>query len=449
MAAGEGWALVYIILILAVINLSIGYALGVFWGRGFDHSAFIGSAMDVVADLPAALREWVTFARSRKSEVSEVAGADANPPPPPARPQPRQTDPAEAQIVVEQPQPQPSVLPDLSTASVEDCVAAFKNELERYRDELAGIDDRVRECAAAPDREAIEHCISDFREANGHYLQQQATVAGVLQQYEAQHGDGAKSSEFHQALAQQAAQIEMANTKLEELDLDADLTGSCDGLLKQTETLANAAFKVRDLTDEVAVDLSALNPDKAASPALTPWVPGVASLVDLHSALRSRWEDESLRIEPLTMAVIDTDRLQAINQQHGTNVGDRILKAVAQIVMSSIGDDDMAARFEGQKLLVMLPGAEARSATNLIERIRQRVERTSFQRSGKPLQVTVSCGVADTGKEDTPESVIKRADTALQEAKRYGRNRTFFQEGDFPAPAIPPNFTIETSVLAV
>ena len=440
--------MVYLILILAVINLSIGYALGVFWGRGFDHSAFMGSAMDVVADLLAALREWVTLARFRKSEVRDVAESDVVEAPSHVQSHAPQPDAAAVQIVVEQPQ-QPAVLPDLSTASVEDCVAAFKNELERYRDELAGIDDRVRECAAAPDREAIENCISDFREANGHYLQQQATVAGVLQQYEAQHTDGQKNTEFHQALAQQAAQIEMANTKLEELELAADLPASCDGLLQQTENLANAAFKVRDLTDEVAVELNAQNPEKTAAHALAPWVPGVTSLVELHSALRSRWEDESLRIEPLTMAVIDTDRLQAINQQHGTNVGDRILKAVAQIVMSSIGEDDMAARFEGQKLLVMLPGAEARSATNLIERIRQRVERTTFQRSGKSLQVTVSCGVADAGKEDTPESVIQRADTALQEAKRYGRNRTFFQEGDFPAPAIPPTFTIETSVLAV
>ncbi len=120
-----------------------------------------------------------------------------------------------------------------------------------------------------------------------------------------------------------------------------------------------------------------------------------------------------------TLMVIDVDHFKQVNDRHGHLLGDRALRAVADAVAASIREDDIAVRYGGEEFLVVLPGTRLATASEIGERIRQRVARSSL-----PFALTVSIGVAggEPGR-DAPEQVFDRADQALYRAKASGRDR--------------------------
>ena len=97
---------------------------------------------------------------------------------------------------------------------------------------------------------------------------------------------------------------------------------------------------------------------------------------------------------------------------------------------------------------MLFPDMPAREATGVVG-IRQQVEATQFRRDASSISVTVSCEVAESASHDTQAVLFERVEATLQEAKGYGRNRTFLHDGKFPAPVVPPVLPVETRTLAV
>ncbi len=121
-----------------------------------------------------------------------------------------------------------------------------------------------------------------------------------------------------------------------------------------------------------------------------------------------------------SLIVADIDHFKKVNDTHGHQVGDKILIQVAQIIQSSIRDTDIAARWGGEELAIYLPQATLEQTVRVAERIRIRVA------SETDPSVSVSCGVAEWNWEDdkiSVESLFYKADMALYEAKKDGRNR--------------------------
>ena len=100
------------------------------------------------------------------------------------------------------------------------------------------------------------------------------------------------------------------------------------------------------------------------------------------------------------------------------------------------------SRFQDNTFLVMFSDTDARSAANSIERFRQMIERTKFRRRETQIQFTLSGAVAELRPGDTPDGLLARLKTTLTLAKRYGRNRCFLHEGEYPSPVIPPAFAL-------
>jgi diguanylate cyclase (GGDEF)-like protein len=124
--------------------------------------------------------------------------------------------------------------------------------------------------------------------------------------------------------------------------------------------------------------------------------------------------------------MLDVDFFKKVNDTHGHQVGDEVLKAVAQIVTSSLRTGDVAARYGGEEFVTVLPGSDMEGATLVAERIRSRLEQTEIQTTKGPIQVTASFGVAAVRGPDcrgAAKDLVARADAALYEAKRNGRNR--------------------------
>lgn len=126
---------------------------------------------------------------------------------------------------------------------------------------------------------------------------------------------------------------------------------------------------------------------------------------------------------PACLIVLDIDHFKLINDRFGHAAGDRALRIVAEQLRDALRTGDLLARYGGEEFAVVLMDTNAQTGQRIAEALRQRVERTSFRCKEVPVSITLSAGVAPLYAGDTPESVFERADRALYQAKREGRNR--------------------------
>lgn len=137
--------------------------------------------------------------------------------------------------------------------------------------------------------------------------------------------------------------------------------------------------------------------------------------------------------EPLSIVLLDVDHLKPINDRHGHLAGDDVLRGAAGVVRARLRAGDLAVRYGGDELVLVLPRATGVAALELAEQRRRAVETQGFGPEGD-LRVTLSVGVAEAQDADTPASLLERADGALYAAKGAGRNRAVLAPTVDPGP---------------
>ena len=175
----------------------------------------------------------------------------------------------------------------------------------------------------------------------------------------------------------------------------------------------------------------------------------LASRATMERALSEWWRDDPGHTRPLTLGMIEIDQLSQIQEKCGGQTSNNLLLALATLLTGVTRGDDFAARCSGQRLLIMFPDTAARSATSAVERVRQTVEATQFFKGPDAVPVSLTCAVAEATETDTTESLLGRLEATLAEARGYGGNRTFLHEGRFPAPVVPPRFSLETRTVPI
>jgi two-component system, cell cycle response regulator len=142
---------------------------------------------------------------------------------------------------------------------------------------------------------------------------------------------------------------------------------------------------------------------------------------------RARLAEEHQRLtrygNPLSLAMIDVDKLKSINDRHGHLVGSEVLRAIGDVLRLHARTTDLAIRYGGDEFVVLLPETTLAEASVFAERVRAEVARLTVH----GLHPTVSIGVASLGGRDSFETdahLLKRADAAAYAAKRQGGNRT-------------------------
>lgn len=123
---------------------------------------------------------------------------------------------------------------------------------------------------------------------------------------------------------------------------------------------------------------------------------------------------------PLSMIMIDIDHFKSVNDTYGHNVGDEVLKQLADIVQENIRKIDIFARWGGEEFLILSPNTNLENIRTLAEKLRIAVEKASFPTIG---HVTISLGISTFGKGDSFSGLFKRVDHSLYYAKEHGRNR--------------------------
>ena len=129
---------------------------------------------------------------------------------------------------------------------------------------------------------------------------------------------------------------------------------------------------------------------------------------------------------PYAIVLSDIDHFKTINDTYGHDVGDEVLRHIAELFTDTTRKADIPARWGGEEFILLLPETDCDGGQVLAEKLRADLEALEIIVStGTVLTVTMSLGLAVRGREDTPESVISRADTQLYEAKKRGRNQVF------------------------
>jgi diguanylate cyclase (GGDEF)-like protein len=139
-------------------------------------------------------------------------------------------------------------------------------------------------------------------------------------------------------------------------------------------------------------------------------------------ANRRAWDEELPRElaraqrdeRPLCVAMIDLDHFKDFNDRHGHQAGDRLLKQLAAVWREVLRPTDVLARYGGEEFVVLLPNCSLERAVDVVERLREVISD----------EETCSAGVAVWDRAEPPERFVSRADDALYQAKREGRDRT-------------------------
>lgn len=127
--------------------------------------------------------------------------------------------------------------------------------------------------------------------------------------------------------------------------------------------------------------------------------------------------------EPLSVVLADIDHFKQINDRHGHEVGDEVLVAISLALQEAVREQDSIARWGGEEFLILMPQASLEQARMVAERLREQVSQMRFEAHGQPFKVTLTLGVSGHRMDEALDQVINRADTALYQGKRDGRDQ--------------------------
>lgn len=160
--------------------------------------------------------------------------------------------------------------------------------------------------------------------------------------------------------------------------------------------------------------------------AVTDALTGLHNRRYLDNHLQTLFERAVARRRPLSVMIVDLDRFKSINDRFGHDGGDDVLREFARRLRQNMRGIDLICRFGGEEFVVVMPDTDGPVAEKVAERIRAEIARTPFAigKEGQSVTVTISVGVSSArGQADDVRSLLKRADMALYEAKKSGRNK--------------------------
>lgn len=165
--------------------------------------------------------------------------------------------------------------------------------------------------------------------------------------------------------------------------------------------------------------------EESVEMAITDALTGLYNRHYMDRHLRTLVDEAVQRGKPLSVLIADIDYFKAVNDTHGHQAGDEVLREFSRRLQKNIRGIDLACRLGGEEFVVMMPETDLTKAYAVGERLRQCIASDPFHlEEDKQLTVTASVGIATLdGIDDTPEGLLKRSDEALYCAKRDGRNR--------------------------
>jgi two-component system cell cycle response regulator len=164
---------------------------------------------------------------------------------------------------------------------------------------------------------------------------------------------------------------------------------------------------------------------QSVSMALTDGLTGLYNRHYLNTHLANMVKQAQQSGKNLAVMIMDMDHFKQVNDTHGHDAGDMVLKQLAELIIIASRSTDLAARFGGEEFIILMPETDPQAALNAANRLREIVEKTPFRinAQGETIHKTISIGIASLNPEsDSVEGLLKRADEVLYNAKNSGRN---------------------------
>ncbi|MEM7587224.1 MAG: diguanylate cyclase, partial [Acidobacteriota bacterium] len=219
---------------------------------------------------------------------------------------------------------------------------------------------------------------------------------------------------------------------------DRYLESAVQHLDRRDGNLGGRVLSFRDVTERHRAELALLEAQQQLAEANaelrtlahTDPLTGLANRRSLMERLEHELQDAEPNA-PLGVLMLDLDRFKRVNDVHGHSAGDQVLRATARAVRECLGEDDLAARFGGEELVVLTPASSADELMELAERIRRAIAEARIEVEAGVLSVTVSLGAAlsselegdDPSGRSSGDALLARADERLYRAKEAGRDR--------------------------
>ena len=203
--------------------------------------------------------------------------------------------------------------------------------------------------------------------------------------------------------------------------LDVPMQEVIDRLAEVERRLREAQAEIETLRARLA---------RAEQEATTDSLTGIPNRRGFLALLREAARAADADGQTLSLLMVDVDHFKEFNDRFGHHVGDHVLRLVAHALKGVRAQDPtrpaVSGRYGGEEFAVVLPGIEAAGASRIADRLREDLAERRFimRGTGEPLtQITISIGLAERHRDEDPAETLRRADQALYEAKRRGRNR--------------------------
>ena len=233
---------------------------------------------------------------------------------------------------------------------------------------------------------------------------------------------GRSTADFGDKLAEAGGKLEGGPTSIDQL------RAIISEILAETRQMEERNRKLETRLSDSSKEIAELrqNLETVRREAMTDALTGIANRKYFDLRLREAARRATERTEPLALLMIDIDYFKNFNDTYGHQLGDQVLRLVARCLVDCTKGQDTPARYGGEEFGIVLPETELRNANILAEQVRETVSSKKIYKRSTNQDlgiITISVGVAAFKSGEPLSSFIQRADEALYEAKRKGRNK--------------------------
>lgn len=238
------------------------------------------------------------------------------------------------------------------------------------------------------------------------------------------------TSEYHDKIEKCAAKIGsadnindfeavLAEVMQETRNIQINALRSRDELQQTQQRVKEAEARIRTLEQELEATSHLVRHDQLTGVLNRR---GLEDICDKEIARASRHET------PLCLALLDIDNFKKLNDTLGHDAGDEALVHLSEVIRSTLRPQDTAARFGGEEFVIIFPDTDLEQASIAMTRLQRELTRRFFMHGNQKVLITFSAGVTQLREDDTQSSMTKRADTAMYQAKKTGKNKVIAEK---------------------